>query len=219
MRLFFTISLLILCLNCSASAGLLSGSASDFVDKAGEIVVGVGVSTIMFETPFSTANLSAKYGITDDLSVFGKVGAGSVDYTVTSSFESTAGASIVSAGIEYNFLNMSGIDYNIVAEFETAYWGVNDLDNRSSCTELGVEMIRKVDGRRRIKIRLAAFLFDAGANAGPKITSTTKYGVMTENEYDFIDMLGGYFEGGILGGDPEGILFYFGGGFNFNFFA
>jgi len=217
MKKILLIALILTCMSCGATAGLLSGSSSGFVEKKGELVVGSGGTFVMFGTPFSSIDVFCNYGIMDNLNIFGRIGAGSVDYSVTPSFEPTAAASIYSFGAEYNFFRSPELAYNMIAEYENAAWGMNNLDNKSSTTSVGFEFVKKAADQRKYKVRLAAFFFNAGDNAGPKITSTTKYGIVTINEYGFSDLLGGYFEGGILGGDPEGVLFYFGGGLTFNF--
>ena len=219
MRKTVLIFLFLFTLVSSANAGLLSGSASGFVEKKGASLVGLGIATTMFETPVTSMNIFGKYGVSEKGNVFGKIAVGNINYSTISGFNLTRNPFIYSIGGEYAFLKVpdSSDYYNLVIEYEGASWGVNDLNNTSSSVTLGASLIKKLSNLRKQKITVAAFFFNAGENAGAKITSSTKYGIMMEDKHKFTDLVEGYLEGGVFFGDESGILVYFGSGIDFSF--
>lgn len=213
------IFLLLMIISFPASAGLLSGQTSGFVDKGRAMIIGTDYSTTMFETPFSSFNIYGKYGITDDLNVYAKMGAGNVDYTSSASYESTTSPTVYSGGFEYKLFRVPGSSdyYNLILEYESAGWRVNDVSNNATCSTLGIELIKKASEAQKYNFRFVVSLLDAGKNAGDRILSGTKYGFSTRNEYLFAQSILGCIEGGVLAGDERGLIVYFNAGFGYSF--
>jgi hypothetical protein len=219
MKKITVVILFLVIISLPAIAGLLSGQTSGFVDRGRTMIIGTDYSTTMFETPFSSFNIYGKYGITDDLNVFAKIGAGNVDYSSSSSYESTTSPTVYSGGFEYKLFKAPGSTeyYNLILEYESAGWRVNDVSNNATCATLGIELVKKANDAQKYNFRLVVSLFDAGKKAGDRILSGTKYGFSTRNEYLFAQSILGCIEGGVLAGDERGLLVFFSAGIGYAF--
>lgn len=219
MRTIILVLLACFIMSSVSYAGLYSGDASGIVQKRGELAAGAGGSITMFGTPFSSITAYATYALTDNLNIFGRTGGGAVDYTSTT-LEATTGPTVYAAGAEYRILGGPGSANNLIilAEHEIADWAVDGTENKASCTTIGLEMIRKTGASTATKIRFAVYALESGDHAGPSIVSRSRYGVTTENRFDFSEYMNGHFEGGIFFGDEEGMLVMFGTGIGFNLF-
>ena len=204
-------------LKSAAFAGFLSGNTSPNVDSKGLFAVRLNTSILMVETPFSAVMLSGKYAYDDKISVFGKAGVGTIDYSTVSTLKLTYDPQIYTFGIDYLFSGTRAGQYNsFIAEFEEVSWGINNLDNKSNEILLGFDFGSPPSNNLRTRYRVALQNFYAGPNSGDNIASSAKYSLSTELEYSFTKNYRSSFEAGIYFGDAGGLITYFGLGFGFN---
>ena len=155
----------------------------------------------------------------DNLNVYGKASTGTIDYTTITSYEADTVVSGVALGFEYTFYRPEKTKdrYDLIVEHEATNWAVNGIKNLSSCTTLGLGLVKNISEIHKRKVIVGTFYFNSTEDIGPKILPTTKFGITTEEYYEFNKLIAGYLEGGIFVGDENGIMVYFGSGLNFNF--
>jgi hypothetical protein len=201
-----------------AFAGFLTGDMSPNIRSAGQHAVKIGTSIIMVETPFSSAQFSYKFGLSDEFNISGKIGTGKIDYATVSGTKTTYDPQIWAVGLEYNLFmseDKSGKSALIV-EYENVTWQINKLDNLSTDFMFGYDIVGYASDNTLTRTRIGIHNFNAGQESNEKISTSTKYSLSTEIEYRIISNLTVGLEGGLFFGDMNGILAYFGLNFGFN---
>jgi hypothetical protein len=202
-----------------AHAGFLTGNSSPYIKAKGLYAVRVDSTILMTETPFSAICLIGKYGYSERINLYGKLGVGTIDYSTISGAKLTTDPQIGALGFEY-ILTGTGTKEarytSVVAEYETVSWSVNRKSNTSTEILLGCDFVVLTSNFLRTRYRLAVNNFNAGTESEEKIASTVKYLLATEVEYSFTSNIKGSFEAGVYFGDPGGLISTFGFGIGFN---
>jgi len=200
-----------------AFAGFLTGNSSPYVADKGLFAVKLNSTIIMTGTPFSSMCLACKYGYDDKVSLYGKAGVGTIDYTTVSGAKLTSDPQVSAVGVEYIFDGTRISQYTaFVAEYETVSWSINKKSNTSSEILLGCDFMQISSNNLRTRYRVAIDNFNAGTESEVKIETTAKYSLSTELEYYFTKNFRGSFEGGIYFGDSNGLMPTFGVGLGFS---
>jgi len=215
-KLLFTVLTVVFC-SSVAHAGFLTGNSLPYIAGKGSYAVKINSTTLMTETPFSAMCMIGKYGLSDTINLYGKLGVGSVDYSTVSGTKLSANPQEGACGVEYILNGTREARYNsIVAEYETVSWGVNKKSNTSTEILLGYDFIVPASTFLMTRYRLAVNNFNAGTESEEHIATTVKYSLSTELEYSFTSNYKGSFEIGVYFGDPGGLISTFGFGIGFN---
>lgn len=192
-------------LQVSAYAGFLAGNSSPYVEGGGHYAMNVGASMLMAGTPFSSACLTIKYGLDDNLCLMGKYGKGAIDYSTISGTHLTWDPIVGGFGFDYLLSGKRTAEYySFVLEYETATWGINNESNTSNETLIGFDYSSPTSDVMRTRYRLALHNFYAGTDSEEKIATSVKYSLSTEIEYCFTKYFKGSFQANFYLGDPVG---------------
>jgi len=207
----------IMAIRTGAIAGMLSGISQPSVKGPGSYGLKFGTTIVMFYTPFSVLSLGGKYAYDNNLSVYAKYGAGTVDYTAIPGVRITTDPHVSTLGLEYLLSGSRDAEYTaFVGEYESATWSINKKDNTSSEIELAMDFGSTIGTALKTRYRLSLNNFNAGTESNEKISTSLKYGMSTEIEYRFHPNFTGSFDGGIYVGDTNGVIAYFGFGLGYN---
>jgi hypothetical protein len=214
-KLFLAFAIVILS-RSFAHAGFLSGNSSPCMQGKGLYAVKMDSTVVMVETPFSAFCLAGKYGFSDRINLYGKLGLGTIDYSTVSGAKLSTVPQLANIGAEYIMTGTTEARYSsIVTEYETVSWSVNKKSNTSTEILLGWDMIIPASNVLKTRYRLAVDNFNAGTESEEHIATTVKYSFSTEVEYSFTNNIKGSFEVGMYFGDPGGIISTFGFGLGF----
>ncbi len=213
----FLIILFILFCSSAGYAGFLTGNSSPSMQGKGLYAIKIDSTVLMVESPFSAICLIGKYGCTERINLYGKLGVGTIDYSTVSGAKLTTVPQASALGAEYILTGTREARYNsIVAEYETVSWGINKKNNTSTEILLGYDFIVPASNVLKTRYRVAVNNFNAGTESEDHIATTVKYSLATEVEYSFTSNIKGSFEVGLYFGDPGGLISTFGFGMGFN---
>jgi hypothetical protein len=201
----------------SAFAGYMAGNSTPYISGAGKYAFKIDTSILMLTTPFSSANLTGKYGITDNLALSIKAGVGTVDYSTVTGFKLTTDPQVGGGEIEYLLIgNRTGECTSAVFGYETVAWSINKKSNSSTEIMMGMDYATFVDANTRTRFRLALHNFNAGTESEKSMDTSLKYSLATEIDYNFNSSFSTSVGGAIYFGDVEGLIASFGFGLGLN---